>query len=158
MKKYPIRQLIDSGSWFHCETKPFLSQVAAFNIRFKSFRSVDSEEIDNPERITAFNLNEGCLWLLGYSVVNKGKEGFAPHDIHSSFVIVDEDDCIFPSVIDSHLSSRDFAYRTGLYRSTHGGNLLPKMVTGGVTLFFLPESESPRHFLALKKDGIMEEL
>jgi hypothetical protein len=161
MSRYSMRQLIDSGSWFRFECKSVTSSSnIVFRVRFKSFRPVELNEIDNPENIRKFNISEGQLWLLSFSAVNNGKEGFMPWQVQRSFRIIDGDECIFENALDTYLTcASKFARTSGVYRfSGVGGDLLPKMVTEGAALFFLPDEDSPQFSLEPKDGTIMEEL
>ena len=161
MSRYSMRQLIDSGSWFRFECKSVTSSSnILFRVRFKSFRPVELEEIDNLENIDKFKIGEGQLWLLSFSAVNNGKEGFMPWQVQRSFRMVDRDECIFESASDTYLCCvSKFARISGVHRfSGVGGDLLPKMVTEGAALFFLPDEDSPQFSLEPNKGTIMEEL
>lgn len=160
MTQIPIRTIIDSGSWFQCESERMLGSRRQFRIRITSFRQVELAEIDNPQNIRGFTLEEGELWLLSFSVVNLGKEQFDPVEVRYSFVIVDQDECEFNYVDDIHLTCRSaFSLKTGLHRF-HGlcAPLGPKMVAEGAAVYLLPDQESPQYTLKMKKTGTIEEL
>lgn len=160
MNKYSIRQMIDSGSWFACESEGMLGPRRQFRIRFHSFRHVDIAEIDKPQNIRGFAPGEGRLWLLSFSAVNLGKEGFKPYEVQYSFVIVDHDECEFQQASDTYLSCvSDFSLRTGLRRfSGTAPFLAPKMVADGAAVYLLPDEDSPQYFLKMKKTGTIEEM
>jgi hypothetical protein len=161
MKKLSMRQLIDSGCWLRGECKSVIStDNISFRLRINAFRPVDIEEIDEPQNITKFNINEGRLWLMAFTAVNSGKEGFMPWQVQRSFTIVDQDECVFEAANDTYLNcASKFARTSGVHRfSGVGGDLLPKMVTEGAALFLLPDDESPQYFLVPKASTLLEEI
>jgi hypothetical protein len=160
MTNIPLRQMIDSGSWFNCEGQGSFMPRRFFRIRFTSFRPVEISEIDEPQRIEGFNIKEGRLWLLSFSVVNLGKEGFSAWDVKTSFLIVDQDNCAFEEAHDTYLSCVSaFSVKTGVRRySGTAPALPPKMVTEGDALYLLPDEESPQYSLTMKKTGTIEEI
>ena len=159
MKKYPIRQLIDSGAWFRCEGKEYGSRdrIVSFRIRFNSFRIVDASEIDHPEWI-GFSVEEGRVWLLSISAVNTGKEGFAGGTIREMFLIVDQDECIFPHKYGNVFFQIQSEFCKSAKTNRFTSSFLPKMIAEGAITFLLPEEESQQYSLALNKDFTMDEL
>lgn len=160
MTKIPLRQMIDSGSWFRCEGEGFASVKRSFRMRVKSFRPIDTSEIESPHKITGFTLAEGRLWLLSLTVVNLDTEGFSPYDVKSSFVIVDQDNCVFKSSHDTYLECvSTFSVKTGLRRfSGTAPHLAPKMVAEGAAVYLLPDEDSPQYFLQMKQTGTIAEI
>lgn len=160
MTQVPIRTMINSGSWFQCESAPMLGRARQFRLRISSFRPVELAEIDNAENIKDIVLQEGQLWILSFSAVNLGKVQFDPVEVRYSFVLTDQDECDFSYVEDIHLTRRsDFALKTGLHRF-HGlcAPLAPKMVVVGAAVYLLPDQEPSQYALKMKTPGTIEEL
>ena len=137
-----------------------LGRTRQFRLQINAFRPVELAEIDQPENIKGFVLQEGQLWLLSFSAVNLGKIQFDPVEVRYSFVLTDQDECDFTYVEDIHLTRRsEFALKTGLHRF-HGlcAPLAPKMVAVGAAVYLLPDQEPSQYALKMKAPGTIEEL
>ena len=156
MTKLSIRQMIDSGSWFRCEAE----RKTQFRMRITAFRPVELAEIDKPENVTREPLSEGCLWLLSFSAVNLGKEGLSTYSVKSSFVIVDDEDCEFKTLLDTYLTCiSKFSIETGIRRfSGIAPVLAPKMVANGAAAYLLPEQDFQNYSLKMVGVGTIEEV
>jgi hypothetical protein len=159
MSTFQMRQALDSGTWFRCTGKSYLGSHS-FRLRFKSFRVVAAEEIDNPTSIKDINLTEGLLWILSIDVVNTGREAIRPYDVTYPLRLVDHDSCSFSLVSDTYLTCLStFSRRTGLLRlSGIGRNLSPKLVVEGAILFQLPDEDGATYQIGVNKDGTIEEV
>lgn len=152
--KIPIKHAIDSDAWFKGETE-FLFSDYLFRFRVLSFDRIRLEEVDNPHNI---NLDEGILWLMKIEFVNLNKKEIAGFYPRSFIILMDQDDFIFCSIFDDHLSrDSEYATTTGLRRFVQEGPLLPKIKIKGAIAFLLPDGyEKENIYLSVTEGDIQE--
>ncbi|OGW54869.1 MAG: hypothetical protein A2Y81_12330 [Nitrospirae bacterium RBG_13_43_8] len=153
--KIPIREAINSGTWFRCITKG-LEETIIFKLRVLSFKKNNLSSIDEPEKLT---LDEGILWLMGIDVISLNKEEAEPSDIHSRVILFDQDGFKFNAIYDQHLNLSEFGKSVGIKRFTGWSDvpkLKPKIKATGALPFLLPDDDTAEYYISVEGGNIQE--
>lgn len=156
--KIPIKEAIDSGIWFNCRTRKYLSnEEIFFRLRVLSFEKIRLEEVDDPHEI---ELDEGVFWLMRIEVVSLNKKELEPYYIKDRIILTDQDGFEFHAVSDNHLTYHSkYAKITGLNRFAGWSDipyLKPKIKAKGAVAFLLPNDDEADYFLSIDEGSIEE--
>ena len=161
MAKIPIKDAINSGSWFKCEGSFRFEGIeldeCLFRIRVNDFIKVNLEEIDAPEKIDPkYDLTSGDFWLLKFEVVNLYKKVRNAAYLRANIFLTDSDDFEFQGSEDYHVFlMSDFAKQSGL-SNFFFTPLNPKIKYSGALLFFLPREDNAEYFISINGGEINE--
>lgn len=166
--KIPIKEAINSGSWFKCQVVTYLHYYPDhrhddefnFRLRILSFDRINLDEVDDPARMDMMDLYEGILWLLKFEVVNLFKKELSPWYVLDSVRVIDRDGFEFQASNDSHLTyDSNYAKITKLDRFhdiTGNPPLIPKVKTSGALAFLLPDEENAEYHISVVGGNIQE--
>jgi hypothetical protein len=150
--KIPIKQGIESGSWFQCSTGGH-----SFRIKLNAFERVNMVGINEPEKIdTKFDLQQGDFWLLKFDVINLTKQTITSGDMFHNILIIDQDNFEFSPASEPHLSvTSNYAEPSGL-NAFILLSMYPKIKYPGAELFFLPKEDNAKYFFSVPSGNIKE--
>jgi len=149
--KVPVKESILSGDWIECHGNVYPRDEYVV-LRFKplSFAKINMQLIDEWQKI---ELDQGVLWLLKIDIVNYSKSLFSACQA-KNIVVIDQDDFIFDSVHDDHLSIYSkYAKSSGINR-LYGIELLPKIKSTLSIPFLLPDDDQAEYFFSIKNGSI----
>ncbi len=152
----PIKEAISSGFWMHCEYQGY-NELIKFRLKINSFRKIKLSEIDNPEEMKSYDSNS-ILWLAEIEVINLTKNPIHPNSGPKQLFLVDKEGFYFPMFDDNHL--RLFSEFSEKYKLNRFfiNELVPKIKAVGSIAFQLPDDDDAEYSIALKKDGIVQEI
>ena len=122
--RIPIKEAIDSGSWFKCCGGPEGSN--AYRLKILSFIKGKNDDQSNP--------GDGDIWLLNIEVVNVCKRSFDISGLIKKIFLTDQDGYRFSSV------SFNFSSYT----------LNPKIKYIRIIKFLLPNDDELEYFINFK--------
>jgi len=167
--KIPIKECINSGAWYHFNTKAYLESADTeqsdvdFRLKIFAFEKINLKKIDNPNKIS-LDLSSGVLWILRAQVVNLTKKTIGSFPVSEAVVLVDQDNYEFKPTSDGQLTMRAYGKANGLNilngwgggYSEDCGILIPKIPIKGAFAFFLPKDEEAEYYLSNKNGEIRE--
>ncbi len=157
-----VKEAINSDSWLICEYKyepEYENELIKFRLKINSFRKVSFSEIDNPEKIENLGKN-ATLWILKIEIINLTKTPKEIYKIPYSLILVDQDGFSFPQLEGRHIRyDSNFSKISGISKfDSVEADLLPKIKMEGSIIFQLPDDDEAEYSIALKDDGIIQEV
>jgi len=151
-----IKNAISSGEWLHCEYQNY-EELIKFRLKINSFRKLNLSEIDNPEEIEMLE-SDAILMLMEIEVINLIKESKNSNYLVGELLLIDQDEFNFTVFSDSHLCwYSNFAKKERLNRFD-SEQLIPKIKTKGSIVFQLPNDDEAEYSIAIKNNGIVQEV
>jgi hypothetical protein len=151
--KIPIKEVIDSGAWYHCNKSD--DEEVNFRARFRSFEKVNLNEVDNPHLVDT-DIFRGILYLMELDIVNLYKKSVNSSTMGHNIVLVDQDDFEFNIFSDSHLCLFSEFARITLLSRFHGGNMIPKIMASGSFVYLVPDDDGAEYSISIEEGEIYE--